>query len=77
MPLASNRPKNQRIESAPRVLCKPEKAAEYWGVSLKTVRNWIFSGRIEFVRVGSRAVRIPLDEINRVIAEGTRPVRSA
>jgi excisionase family DNA binding protein len=52
-------------------------AAQEWGVKPATVRSWIWKRQIEYVKV-SRAVRIPSEEIDRVIEHGTRPaIRSA
>ena len=58
-------------------LCRVDPTADMLGVKPKTLRNWMSLGRISFVRVGPRAVRIPLSEINRIITEGTRPAREA
>jgi excisionase family DNA binding protein len=40
-----------------------------------TIRAWLADGRIGFVRLG-KSIRIPQAEIDRLIAEGTTPVRS-
>jgi excisionase family DNA binding protein len=47
-------------------------AAQALGVKPATVRSWIWKRQIEYVKV-SRAVRIPADEVQRVIERGTRP----
>jgi excisionase family DNA binding protein len=47
-------------------------AAQAWGVRPATVRSWIWKRQIEYVKV-SRAVRIPAEEVQRVIERGTRP----
>ncbi len=47
-------------------------AAHAWGVKPATVRSWIWKRQIEYVKV-SRAVRISAEEVQRVIAGGTRP----
>jgi excisionase family DNA binding protein len=42
----------------------------------KTIRAWIAARRIGYIRIGERAIRIPLSEINRMIEEGTIPASS-
>ena len=49
-------------------------AAERLGLQESTVRAWIAQRRIGVVRLG-RAVRIPLEEVQRLIAEGTIPAK--
>ena len=49
-------------------------AAERLGLRDSTVRAWILQRRIGIVRLGP-AVRIPVDEIERLISEGTIPAR--
>jgi excisionase family DNA binding protein len=51
-------------------------AAERLGLRESTVRAWIAQRRIGVVRLG-RAVRIPSEEIARLIAENTVPARKA
>jgi excisionase family DNA binding protein len=46
-------------------------AAQAWAVKPATVRSWIWKRQIEYVKV-SRAVRIPVEEVQRVIESGTR-----
>ena len=38
-------------------------AADHYNVSRQIVRRWIASGRITAYRVGSRMIRVDLDEI--------------
>lgn len=52
----------------------PEAAGEM-NISVKTLWNWIAQGRIAVVRIGGRAVRIPQQEIDRLIEEGYSPAR--
>lgn len=47
-------------------------AAESLGVSIKTLRGWIYRRQIDFVKIG-RSVRISDETINRLIERGTRP----
>lgn len=57
-----------------RLLTVAESASEL-GLKPGTLRAWISQRRIGIVRLG-RAVRIPLEEIERLIAEGTLPARA-
>ena len=51
-----------------RRLYSPEEAAEYLGVHVKTVRNWIRSGRLPASRLaGQRALRIRAADLERVL----------
>jgi len=47
-------------------------AAHELGLSVHTIRAWIASRRIGHIRLG-RAIRIPADEVRRVIEAGTVP----
>jgi excisionase family DNA binding protein len=49
---------------------------ETLGLRPATIRSWIWKRQIGYVKV-SRSVRIPDDEVERIIASGSRPaVRS-
>jgi excisionase family DNA binding protein len=52
-------------------------AATRLGIKPKTLRTWMAKGRIGYVRLGNKTVRVPLSEVNRIIAEGYRPAKSA
>jgi len=54
-----------------------KQAAEQWNVSEKTVRDWIYLRKIEFIRVGGRAIRISQSEIDRVLDRGRVPARAS
>jgi excisionase family DNA binding protein len=57
-------------ERAPseRRLYTPEEAAEYLGVHVKTVRNWIRTGRLPASRLaGQRALRIRAADLERIL----------
>lgn len=56
-------------------LLRITEVAERLGLCVSTVRAWASQGRIAKVRVGRRAIRIPLSEVNRLVAEGTIPVK--
>ena len=47
-------------------------AADELGLSVHTIRAWMANRRIAHIRLG-RAIRIPADEIRRVIEAGTVP----
>jgi excisionase family DNA binding protein len=47
-------------------------AAQALGMKPATIRSWIWKRQIGYVKV-SRAVRIPAEEIQRVIERGNRP----
>ena len=49
-----------------------EQAAEELNISISTIRAWIAQRRIGYVRLG-RAVRIPAEEILRVLERGFVP----
>lgn len=49
-----------------------DEAAHALGVKPATVRSWIWKRQIEYIKV-SRVVRISAEEVQRVIAGGTRP----
>lgn len=50
-------------------------ASEQLGLKQSTLRLWIAQRKIGHVRLGSRAVRIPSAEINRLIERGYIPAR--
>jgi excisionase family DNA binding protein len=49
-------------------------AAVQLGLTQSTVRAWILRRRMRYVKLG-RAVRIPKEEVVRLIKENTVPVR--
>ncbi len=48
-------------------------AAEALTLRPSTIYRWLFDRKITPVRVGARALRIPQSEIDRIIAEGSKP----
>ena len=56
-------------------LLRVEEFAAILNVKPSTVRAWLLKRRIARVRIGSRAVRIPAGEIERIITNGTVPAR--
>jgi excisionase family DNA binding protein len=55
-------------------LLRVSQFAESGNIRESTVRAWLLQGRISFVRLGGRAIRIPKSELDRLIREGTVPV---
>ncbi len=58
-----------RTDSQPRTV---EQAAAELNLSRATIRSWIAQRRLGHVRLG-RAIRIPVDEIQRVMETGYVP----
>ena len=52
------------MQTASRRWAKPQAAADYLGVSLRTLQNMMASGRIPAYRNGSRIVRIDLNDLD-------------
>lgn len=50
--------------------------ANLLGVTVACVRRWLLERKIGRVKVG-RLVRIPADELDRLITEGYRPAKQA
>lgn len=59
-----------------RLLTIPE-AANRLGLKPASLRMWIWTRSIEFVRVGKRAIRLREEVIEDLIAQGTVPARVA
>jgi excisionase family DNA binding protein len=58
-------------------LLRVEEAAAYLNVKQSTIRAWLLRRRLPRVLVGTRAVRIPLDSLERLVRENTIPAREA
>lgn len=56
-------------------LLRVEEAAEFLNVKPSTIRAWLLRRQIPSVRVGKRAVRIPVDALEKLIVENTTPVK--
>ena len=54
-----------------------DEAASRLGLKPASLRMWIWTRSIEFVRVGRRAIRLREDVIENLIAQGTVPARNA
>jgi len=50
--------------------------AQRLAVKESTIRAWLLARRLSRVRIMRRAVRVPLSEVERIIAEGTLPART-
>jgi excisionase family DNA binding protein len=61
-----------------RHLLRIKQAREYLNnvISEKTLRDWIWRGKVETVRVG-RCVCICADSLDAMVARGTMPIRTA
>lgn len=51
-------------------LATVRQVAAYMQVHNRTVRTWLADGRLKFLKVGGKAVRIPRAEIERFLAGG-------
>ena len=58
-------------------LLRVEEAAEYLNVKPSTVRAWLLRRKLPRVCVGGRAVRVPLEALEKLITENTIPAREA
>jgi excisionase family DNA binding protein len=56
-------------------LLRVEEAAEYLNLKPSTVRAWLLRRKLPCVRVGVRAVRIPLEALEKLVSSNTIPAR--
>jgi excisionase family DNA binding protein len=56
-------------------LLRVAEVADILSVKESTVRAWLLARTVAKVRVGRRAVRVPVSEVERLIAEGSIPAR--
>ncbi len=56
------------IEETQRRIASINAAAEYAGVSTKTVRRYIASGRLTGYRIGPRLIKIDLAEVDALLS---------
>ena len=61
----------------PQKLLRVEEAAEYLNVRPSTIRAWLLRRRLPRVQIGTRAVRIPLPALERMVEANTIPAREA
>jgi excisionase family DNA binding protein len=57
-------------------LLRVDEAADYLNVKPSTIRAWLLRRKLPRVRVGDRAVRIPLEALERLVTENTIPARA-
>jgi excisionase family DNA binding protein len=56
-------------------LLSVDRWAEKVGIKPSTARAWLLRRKIAYVKVGKRAVRIPLSEAERILREGYVPAK--
>jgi excisionase family DNA binding protein len=56
-------------------LLRVEEAADFLNIKPSTVRAWLLARKLPRVHVGERAVRIPLEALERLVTENTVPAR--
>lgn len=54
-----------------KVFCSVAETANQLGITEKTIRNWMSTGQIPFVKILSKTVRIRQSDINKIITEGS------
>lgn len=52
-------------------LLTAREAAQRLSLKEATVYRWIFDKKLRTVRIGTRSIRIPASEIDRIITEGS------
>lgn len=65
-----------RVSGKGELLHIPE-AARRLGMKPSTIRAWVLKRRIAYCKPGGRAVRIPAEEVERLIVDGYVPAREA
>lgn len=60
----ANAPTLKRAEKRSRRWVSMTEAADYAGVGLRTIRNWISQGTITGYRINDRVIRVDLNEID-------------
>lgn len=56
------------------VLLSKQEFAKPLGITISCVNRWLLEGKIARVKVG-RLVRIPEEELDRIVTEGYRPAK--
>ena len=64
----------QDVRKNPELL-RVEEAADFLNVKPSTIRAWLLRRMLPKVKVGERAVRIPREALENLIAENTVPTR--
>ena len=47
-------------------LLRPDEVAAYYSVSVKTVRGWIATGKLEAIKIAGGLLRIKKDEVEKI-----------
>lgn len=61
---ARRHPKQAEPAAAQRRWASMQQCADYMGVTLRTVREWISQGRITGYRINARVIRVDLNEVD-------------
>ena len=68
--------KKNTIDSSPDgELLRVNTFCDALAIKVSTGRKWVLEKRIASVKVGSRLVRIPRSELERIVSEGFRPAK--
>ena len=59
----------------PDKLLRVAEAATRLGLQPSTIRSWVLRRKVTVVRVGGRAIRIPSEEVDRIVKTGTIPAK--
>lgn len=59
----------------PEKLLRVSEVADCLGLRSSTIRSWVLHRRIDAVRVGTRAIRIPSSAVQKLIDGGLIPAR--
>lgn len=55
------------MESLPnKALLRPDEVAAYYSVSVKTVRGWIATGKLEAVKIAGGLLRIKKEDVGKI-----------
>lgn len=55
-------------------LLRVNEVAELLALRETTVRSWLADGRLPRVKIGSKAIRVPQEAVERIIREGSEEV---
>jgi excisionase family DNA binding protein len=61
---ARRHPKQSEDAAVQRRWATMQQTADYMGVSLRTVREWITQGKITGYRINARVIRVDLNEVD-------------
>jgi excisionase family DNA binding protein len=63
--------------TTPRQLLTVADTATRLGLREPTIRRWISDGRIKAIRIGTRSVRIPVEQIDELLAKNDSNLASS